>query len=138
MATTQTQISAEQRLFAVILDLGVKLSLVAFAVFFFVYVSGVLPVTVPLDRLPELWTLPVSEYIQRAGVSRGWNWIALLDHGDSLALACVAFLISISTMCLVGLIQGYARRRDWLYLAITVAIIGVIVLAASGVLITGK
>jgi hypothetical protein len=133
-AENSPTVSAEQHIYARALGVGVKLAIGLLAAGFAAYVSGYLPSAVPLERLPELWGLPLAEYLQRTGMPRGWAWTGMLGHGDALALASIAFLLGVSTWCLFLLLPFYARRRDWTFFAVTLAEIAVLAVAASGVL----
>jgi hypothetical protein len=131
----QPSASAEQVAYARGLKIGVTLALVALVATFAAYVSGLLPSAVPVDKLPQLWSLPVAEYVARTGVPQGWGWVSKLRFGDMLSLASIAFLISISTWCLLLLPYRYLLRRDWIYLVITVLEVGIIMIAASGLFV---
>ncbi len=138
MEENKSSMSEEQLIFARDLDAGVKVGLIALIASLAAYLCGVLPAAVPLERLPELWGLPAAQYLERSALPHGWRWIALLDYGDVLSLASIAFLLSISSICLLRLLAVYAVRRDWTYFAIVLIEIGVLALAASGVLATGQ
>ena len=128
--------SPEQLRYARILDYGMKAGLALLIATFGAYVGGVLPVQLPFESLPHLWALPVGEYLRESGMPVGWGWLALLDRGDVLALTGIALLAGISVPCLLLLLPVYAGRRDWPYFTITVLLAGVLVLAASGVLVS--
>ena len=127
--------SLEQSRYARVLGWGMKLGLVALIAGFGAYLSGVLPVVVPLEALPRLWTLPVADYVRESGMVTGWGWIAMMGRGDTVTTVGIAILAGVSIPCLAALIPLYARARDWPYLVVTLALIGVLVLAASGVLV---
>lgn len=126
--------SPEQLRYARILDYGMKGGLVALIGGFAAYVGDVLPPQVPFEALPRLWSLPSADYVQESGMAEGWGWLRMLDRGDVLALIGIALLAAVSPLCLVFLVLIYARRGDRAYLAITIALIVVLVLAASGIL----
>jgi uncharacterized paraquat-inducible protein A len=122
----------EQLLYARVLDWGVKAGLALLIAGFAAYVGGALPAQVPLEELPRLWALPAGEYLSENGA---WDAAAMLARGDTLALAGVVFLASLSIPCQLLLAFAYAARRDWSYLAIAAALAGVLLLAASGALV---
>jgi len=128
--------SPEQLRYARILEYGMKAGLLLLIVTFVAYVANALPVQVPFEALPRLWALPVGDYLRESGMPPGWGWLALLDRGDVLALTGIALLAGISAPCLVLLLPVYAQRGDWPYFTITVLLAGVLVLAASGVLVS--
>lgn len=117
------------------LDLGVRAGLAVLIASFFAYVTGMVPPHLAFDDLPRLWALPAGELLRQTGTEPGWGWLALLGKGDMLALSGVVLLAGISIACLALLLPAYARRRDWPYLAITTCLVGVLALAASGVIV---
>ncbi|OGA23017.1 MAG: hypothetical protein A3I02_16700 [Betaproteobacteria bacterium RIFCSPLOWO2_02_FULL_67_26] len=126
-------ISPEQLLYARILDYGMKAGLAVLIAGFAAYLGGALPVQLPFEELPRLWALPVGDYLRDSGMPMGWGWLAMLDRGDVLALTGIVLLAGVSVPCLVVLAFAYAGRGDWAYFGIALALIGVLVLAASGV-----
>jgi hypothetical protein len=128
---------AEQLRYARVLDVGMKFGLCVLVLGLLAYVSGVVPARVPLVQLPELWTLAAPEYLRATGMPPGWGWFGMLDNGDVLPLIGIAILSSVSIVCFIVLLPVYAARRDWVYLAISILEIGVLTLAASGVLTVG-
>jgi hypothetical protein len=127
--------SREQFRYARLLDWGMKTGLVVLIVGFIAYVSGVLPPLIPLEALPRLWTLPVADYVRESGMATGWGWLAMPGKGDVVITTGIAILAGISLPCLAALVPVYARRRDWPFLVVTLTLIGVLMLAASGVLV---
>jgi hypothetical protein len=125
----------DQLRYARALDIGMKAGLGLLTAGFLAYVAGVLPPHLAFDDLNRLWVLPVGEFLRQSGTEPGWGWLALLGRGDMLALGGVALLAGISLACLALLLPAYARRRDWSYLAITACLVGVLALAASGVIV---
>jgi hypothetical protein len=126
--------TAERLHYARALDAGMKIGLAVLAGGFLLYAFGWVSPLVPLDVLPRMWILPVGDYLQATGMPRGWGWIALLGEGDVLALLGIAVLAAVPLVSLLALIPLYAGRRDWIFLFIVTLQIGVIALAASGVL----
>ena len=125
---------SEQLRYARMLDYGMKAGLVLLIAGFLAYVSGVLPVQVPVESLPRLWTLPVGDYLRESGMPAGWGWLPLVGMGDILALTGIALLAGVSVPCLIVLALAYAGRGDRIYCSITLLLAGVLVLAASGIL----
>ena len=130
-------VSSEQVLYARLLDWGAKVGLAVLVAGFAGYVFGFLAPYVPVDQLPELWTLPLADYLARTSTPTGWGWLALLAKGEFAGLAGIAILSGCSLLCLIAVVAIYARRGDRVYAAICVLEIAVLVLAASGVLTAG-
>ena len=69
--------------------------------------------------------------------SCGWRWLALAHHGDMATLLGIAVLAGCSMACVAALLPLYHARRERAYLALGAAQLAVLLLAASGVLVTG-
>jgi len=128
---------SEQRLYARLLDLLAKGGFAILVAGFLAYAFGALPSHVPVDRLAELWSLPLADYLKQTGTPTGWGWLAHLGKGEFASLAGIAILAGCSLVCLAALIPVYARRGDRVYAAICAAEIAILLLAASGVLTAG-
>lgn len=122
----------EQERYARLLDWGTRAGLFLLVASFAAYVSGLLPGFVPVDRLPELWSLPVAQFQARTQMPGGWGWLALLGHGDVLGLLGIALLAGISIPCLLALVPLYAGRGERAFVLICLLEVAVVVLAASG------
>ena len=123
--------------YARILQIGVIVSFTLLAVGFLIYVLGVVPAHVPVSELPKYWSLPVDQYLARTGTHAGWAWLNSLSSADSINLLGICLLCSVSGLCWLALLPSYIARRDLPYALITIANIGVLVLAASGLLGAG-
>jgi hypothetical protein len=134
MVGMKGRVSPEQLRYARALSLGMKAGLAVLVATFAAYLAGSLPVQVQFEDLPRLWSLPVGQYMQEIGLEPGWSWLAS-GKGDLLALAGIALLAGVSIPCLLLLVPEYARRGDRAHLAITLAIVAVLVLAAAGVFV---
>jgi hypothetical protein len=128
---------AEALRYALLLDWGTRLGVIALFLSFSCYVLGLLTPHVPLDQLPSLWGLPAKTYLERTGTPTGWGWVSLMGTGDMSNLIGVALLAACSVPPLLGLIPLYMRRKDYLYAALCSLIVLVLALAASGVLTAG-
>jgi hypothetical protein len=128
---------SEQRTYARLLDLTAKGGFAILVAGFLAYAFGALPSHVPVDRLPELWSLPLADYLEQTGTPTGWGWLVHLGKGEFASLAGIAILAGCSVVCLAALIPAYVRRGDRVYAAICAAEIAILLLAASGVLTAG-
>jgi hypothetical protein len=128
------KVSPEQLRYARALSVGMKTGLAVLIASFIAYVAEALPVQVPYEDLPRLWSLPVGEYMNQIGLEPGWSWLAS-GKGDSLALTGIALLAGVSIPCLLLLAPAYLRQGDRPHLAITLSIVVVLVLAAAGVFV---
>ena len=123
--------------YARLLDWGTRIGLALLLLSFFAYVTGLMPAHVPLDRLPELWHLPLQRYIELTDTAVGWHWVTRLQHGDVLGLAGSAVLAGCSGVCVLSLLPLYRRNADHAYLGLGLAQVAVLLLAASGWLDAG-
>lgn len=136
-STNTLQQQAEASRYALLLDWGTRVGVLALFLSFAAYLTGLLPPHVPLEDLPGLWNLPVDAYLQRTDTPTGWGWLALAHKGDMANLIGIALLAGCSMAPLLGLIPLYLKRRDHAYAVICCLVAAVVLLAASGVLTGG-
>ena len=137
-ATTSAVVDDEVQLrYARLLDWGTRIGLVALLFSFVIYNTGMFPSHVPRHRLPELWGEPVARYLELTGAPTGWQWVAMLQHGDVLGFVGIAVLAGCSAVCLLSLLPLYLQRRDRAYLGLCLAQVAVLLVAAAGVLSGG-
>lgn len=130
-------ISIEQQRYSMLLGWGSRSGLAVLAVSFLAYVFGLMPAHVPVDQLPNVWNLPVGEYLKQTGTPTGWAWLTLIGNGDFASLIGIAWLSGCSLVCLLAVIPIYARRKDRVFVALCVCALAVQLLAASGMLKSG-
>ena len=130
-------ISIEQQRYATLLSWGSRSGLVLLVVSFLAYVFGWMPAHVPLEQLPNLWNLPVGEYLEQTNTPTGWAWLTMIDQGDFASLVGIAWLSGSSLICLLAVIPIYARRKDRIFMMLCIFALAVQLLAASGMLKTG-
>ena len=128
---------AEQLRYAHWLDWGSRVGLLVLVLVFLAYGLGLTEPHVPHSRLPEVWNLPVSEFLVATGLPTGWGWLAHAHRGDIANLIGIALLTGSSLLALLVMLPLYARRGDGVYVGLGLAQIAVLLLAASGVLTAG-
>lgn len=96
------------------------------------YITRLLPAYIPLERLPELWKLPVRTFVTETGIPTGWGWLAHLSNGEFASLAGIAILAGSSLLSLGAIMMVYVIRGDRIYAAICFVTIVVLLLAALG------
>lgn len=131
------RIAEEQLAYAQVLDLGMKLGFLLLLVTFVLYVSGLVTPHVPLEDLPRYWSLPVKEYLAATGIGRGWSWLGMLGRGDFLNFLGFAFLSGVAMVCYLAISPIFFRRKDRIYGWLVIVEVGVLALAASGLLKVG-
>jgi hypothetical protein len=130
-------ISPEQKLYATLLSWGGRAGLLILVISFLAYTVGLVPAHVALDKLHEVWTLPLAQYLAQTQTPAGWHWLGLVANGDFASLIGIAILCGVSLVCLLAVIPIYARRGDWIYVTLCVAALAIQLLAASGKLGVG-
>lgn len=135
----------EQLLYANILQVGMYIGLALLLVTFAIYVSGVRTPAVPVEQLPDYWTMSVDDYLEatnrdhlhQAHPVSGWGWVGMLGKGDYLNFAGITLLSGVTIVCFVGIIPTLIRKRDMPYVIMAVLEVAILTLAASGVLNVG-
>lgn len=125
-------VSVEQLAYADLLEAGVTIGRIFLALTFLLYVFGIVAPKVALSDLPAYWTLSASDYLQIAGVGSGWGWFMQIDHGDYANFVGIAFLIGLTIVCYLRLLQFSWKYRDSVLITIVALEIFVLALAASG------
>lgn len=103
---------------------------------FFVYVLGLLPNIVPVNKIPEYWSMRVHEFVEYTGMPTGWKWVPLLNHGDVISFLGIVILSAATVICMVAVLPSFVKKKDTPYIVILIIQIVVLLLAASG-MITG-
>lgn len=111
---------------------GVVAGFVALAASFAIYVTGVLPPSIPPEKLPEVWGLPYRQYVAATGAPTGWSWLRRLGQGDLLNFAGVAILCLTTIACYARMLPFYLAARSRALAWLCLAEIAVLVAAASG------
>ena len=127
----------EQLLYAGILDKGMKIGLVILVITFGLYLFGVLKPHIPVEELPQYWSMSVHDYLQAADIGTGWSWLGNLGEGDLLNFVGIAFLAGVTIICYLAIVPGLMRNKDTAYVVLAILEVLVLVLAASGILKAG-
>lgn len=136
--TDNTQYTTpEQLAYADLLDLGMKIGFVALLISFVLYLTGIVPPHIPVEDLPKYWAMPVGEYLKAADVHIGWSWVHLIDKGDFMNFAGIAFLSMVTIACYLKILPMLLRGGDRVYASLAALEVVVLVLAASGILAAG-
>ena len=144
-AVVTAEANEEQMLYAKILAKGMYVGLGTLMVTFFLYVTGIVAPAIPIEELPNLWTLPAHEYLEainhqflhREALVDGWGWVAILNKGDFLNFVGIALLALVTIGCYLGILPTLLRKKDWVYAGIAIAEVLILALAASGIVSVG-
>ena len=135
--TGTAQPGSDQERYARLLAIGTNAGLAMLVVLFGIYMLGLVDPHVPHERLPEIWHLPSSDFLELARLEAGWGWTARLRHADILTLLGIVTLAFCSVPCLLAVMPIYWRSRQRMLFAICGLEVAVITMAASGLLSVG-
>jgi hypothetical protein len=124
----------EQSAYARWLSIGVAAGFVALVASFIAYLTGALPPGIPPARLPELWGLPVKEYVAATGSPTGWSWLYRLGEGDTLNFLGIAILCCATFACYARILPILLAQRSRALAWICLGEIAVLAAAASGLI----
>jgi hypothetical protein len=137
--------SDEQLLYANILEKGMMIGLILMFITFALYVFGIMPSVVPLDKIADYWNQPVHLYLEVIKTDflnwehhpTGWTWLRLVGNGDFLNFVPIAILSGVTIVCYLSIVPGLFRRGDKAYAIMALAEAAILALAASGLLAVG-
>lgn len=132
--------SVEQKRYGAILDIAMKVGLLILVITFVMYLIGFPKPHIPVGDVSATWGLKVSGddgYLKATGIEKGWSWATHLGQSDFLTFAPIAFLASVTVICYLSILPIFLKRKDFIFAALAVGEVLVLVLAASGVLPTG-
>jgi hypothetical protein len=133
MAHFDESLHAEQEAYAGWLAWGTRVGFFVLVATYFLYVTGVLAPAIAPERLPELWRLPLAEYLAASHAPTGWRWVLRLGQGEALNLVGVAILAATTIACYVRVLPVFLRRRERIFVAICIVEVAVLLAAAAGV-----
>lgn len=136
MSSSESTHASDAARYALLLGWGTRIGLLTLVLSFTAYVFGLTP-HVPMELLPSVWNQPVASYLQLTNTPTGWGWLPLLHRADMSNLVGIALLASCSIPPLLAVIPLFFKRRNFFYVGICLLQVGVLVLAASGVLSVG-
>ena len=145
MTEDRKKASEEQLAYAGVLNIGMWIGLALLVITFILYISGVLPSYVPIEKLSEIpqgsnvpyWGMRAHEFNQAFNVPTGWGWTSLVAKGDYLNFVGIAMLGGLSILCYLVILPILIRKKDTAYVAIAILEVLVLALAASGILKAG-
>ncbi len=129
--------SPEQIRYAGILEIGMYIGLAALFVTFVLYAFGIVSPYIPLDEIPNYWSLGVHEYLDATHTHGGWSWLDKLGYGDYLNFAGVAILAGVTIICYLSIVPILLKQHDRAYAILALLEAVILALAASGILAGG-
>lgn len=123
-----------QERYARIVDILMRISFALSAAGFLLYLAGVPAPLIPPDDLPQLWGLPLEDFLALSGAPTGWAWLGFLGHADYLCLAALAVFPCVILLCDLAVLAGLVRRGERLMAALVATQVAVLAVAASNLL----
>lgn len=127
----------EQVVYADILFWGCWSGLALMALTYILYVTGIIPPHVPLDKITVLWSQSVGTYLSQANVPTGWGWVVLMGKGDFLNFAGIVLLAGLTILAYIPLIPAFLKKGDKVFALLALLEVLVLSLAASGLVGSG-
>jgi hypothetical protein len=110
-----------------------RIALGVLVVTFILYMLGLQAPLISLERLPQVWSLPVGEFLAATGAPTGWRWLRLAGTGDYANLIGVAMLGVVTVLCYLRVLPLLVRSGERAFAVLATAQIVVLLVAASGV-----
>ena len=126
----------DQISYARLLAWGSRAGLVVLIGSFIVYVAELVPPLVAHEELPQLWSGSAAEFLERSRIEAGWGWKDFIHHGDILNLLGIALLAFCSVPCLLAVMPIYWTSHQRALFAVCALEVAVLLLAASGMLVS--
>ena len=118
--------------YATVMQWGVRVAMTSLVVIYVLYLAGVIPALVPHDQLIAIWGEPHERLMETTGLTGGWSWLGYLRFGDMLSLLPIALLAGMSMIGLVIILPAVVRSRDKLFAGTIIALLLILLFAASG------
>ena len=125
--------SSEQITYANMLFYGCWGGLALMALTYLLYVFGIITPHIPLNQIPLMWSEPVGTYLELGKVPTGWGWSVLILKGDFLNFLGIVLLAGMTIVCYIPLIPVFMKRKEFVFAALAMAEILVLMFAASGI-----
>jgi len=133
----QLEATPEQILYAKILEKGMYIGLLALFITFALYAFGIMKPYVPVDELPNYWSLNVADYLHHAGIKAGWAWLGMLGYGDFINFVGIALLSGVTIICYVAVVPVLLKSNDKVYAVLALLEAVILAAAASGLIAGG-
>lgn len=129
--------SPEQLVYAGILEKGMYMGLAILLVTYALYVFGFISPYIPLEKVPDYWSMEVNDYLHEAQIEAGWAWLGMVQYGDFLNFAGIAILALVTIICFISVVPILLKSGDKVYATLAIVEAIILSIAASGILGTG-
>ncbi len=129
-----------QLVYAKTLDYVAHSIIVVMAIGYFLYLTQLLPLSVPIETIAGNWHLSAAKLQAKLNLSCGWDCFtapAGIIHGDILSYISVIFLSLSTLICLASAVAAFISEKKYLYSTIAILQVLVLLVAASGIMSGG-
>jgi hypothetical protein len=129
-----------QLAYAKTLDYVAHSVIIVMAVGYLLYLTELLPLTVPIETIAGNWHLSSAHLQAKLNLPCGWECFtspAGLFHGDIASYISVIFLSLATLICLASAVTVFISEKKHLYSAIATLQVIVLLVAASGIMSGG-
>lgn len=123
-----------QRSYARWLDVGTKLGFALLVCSFIAYAIGITEPYLPVERLPDLWGLPVDRFNSAIHAPTGWRWLHHWWRSDYLTYFGVVALLLTTVASMLRAMFNFVSLGDRLQAGIALAQTLALALAAAGLI----
>lgn len=113
------------------------IALTALVATFFAYLFQMSEPLIALERLPQVWGLPVDRFREATGGPAGWGWVRFAARGDYANLIGVTLLGLVTVVCYLRILPLLVRQGERTLALLAAAQVLVLLAAASGLLAGG-
>jgi len=124
-------------LYAKTLDFVSHAVIVAMVVGYVLYLTGLLPLSIPIDAIAGNWHLSAADMQATLHHPSGWSFVSApggVLHGDVISYMSVILLALATLFCLAVAVVVYLREKRPLFFTIALGQFLVLVIAASGIM----
>ncbi|HWR01294.1 MAG TPA: hypothetical protein VN371_05475 [Chlorobaculum sp.] len=130
-----------QIVYAKTLDYVAHTVIVVMAVGYLLYMTQLLPLSVPIETIAGNWHLSATSMQAKLNLPCGWECFSApagILHGDVLSYISVIFLSLSTLICLASAVAAFISEKKYLYSTIAILQVLVLLVAASGIMSAGR
>jgi hypothetical protein len=130
-----------QLVYARTLDYVAHSVIILMAVGYFLYLTELLPLSVPIETIAGNWHLSAGHLQAKLNLPCGWGCFTSptgILHGDIFSYISVIFLSLATLICLASAVAVFISEKKHLYSAIAALQVLVLLVAASGIMSGGR
>jgi uncharacterized membrane protein len=126
-------VSKTQKRYAKVLSWVAAIGQLLVVVGYIIYLSKLLPMETPIERITQAWHLSAAEFTDELGIETGWNWLRKLSHGDIISYGAIVLLALGTNVSLLVAAVSFLQEKNGKYTLIVILQLVVLLIAASGI-----